>query len=131
MTIETRKLGMSIVYGIITIFVLLSISSLIISLILRFTDVTENSISIIVTVISFITLFIGGFICGGRGKKKGWLLGSLTGIIYTFIVFLVQYLGYDELFSLQQIIYHICYIATATMGGILGVNLTSGNSREA
>ncbi|WP_018661037.1 TIGR04086 family membrane protein [Heyndrickxia acidiproducens] len=126
-----QKLSISLLYGLGVIFVLLAIASLAISLILKFTDMAEQSLHTLVTVISFIALFTGGLIGGGKGKKKGWLLGTLTGIIYTGIVFLVQYLGYDEIFSFEQLIYHICYILTAMMGGILGVNLFSGHSREA
>jgi len=129
--IEAQRLSISLLYGLGAIFVLLAVSSLVISLILRFSDLTEQSLHTVVTMISFFSLFIGGLIGGGKGKKKGWLLGSMTGMIYTGIVFLVQYLGYDELFTLKQMVYHICYILAAAMGGILGVNLFSGRSREA
>jgi putative membrane protein (TIGR04086 family) len=66
---------------------------------------------------------------GGKGKQKGLILGGLTGCIYSFAVFLFQYLGLDNLFTLEQTVYHLCYIITAMMGGILGVNL-SGGTRE-
>jgi putative membrane protein (TIGR04086 family) len=120
-----------VLYGVLAIFVLITLSSLIFSFILRYTNIQEHSISLIVTIISFIALFVGGFVCGGKGKEKGWLLGSLTGILYTFIIFLSQYLGYGNVFSFEQTIYHICYILTATMGGVLGVNILSGKSKYA
>ena len=127
--IETKKIGSSVLYGVLAIFILITISSLIFSFILRFTNIQEQSIKLIVTIISFIALFIGGFVCGSRGKEKGWLLGSLTGILYTFIIFLSQYLGYGNLFSTEQTIYHLCFILTAMMGGVLGVNMLSGKSK--
>ena len=74
-------------------------------------------------------MFIGGFMSGGKGKAKGWVVGGSTGLIYTLIVFLFQYLGHDSLFSMEQLVYHTCYILTAMMGGILGVNM-SGGARE-
>ncbi|WP_238533136.1 TIGR04086 family membrane protein [Bacillus methanolicus] len=101
------------------------ISSFIFSLILRFTSAQESGIEMIVTIISFISLFIGGFISGGKGKQKGWLLGGLTGLLYSIIVFLFQFLGFDSLFTWKQLIYHVCYVLVAMMGGILGVNLSS------
>ncbi|WML45518.1 TIGR04086 family membrane protein [Neobacillus sp. PS3-40] len=103
---------------------------MIFSFILRFTSVREISLQYIITAISFIGLFGGGFLSGGKGKQKGWLIGGLTGLIYSLIVFLFQYLGYDRLFTGEQIIYHICYTLIAMMGGILGVNMSS-NSRTA
>lgn len=107
------------------------ISSLIFSFILKFTAVEENSLKFITTAISFVALFAGGFITGGKGKQKGWLIGSLTGILYSLIIFLFQYLGYDRLFSIDQVIYHVCYILTAMMGGILGVNMSNTKTRNA
>lgn len=131
MTIEestNSSFGMAVLYGVITIFIIAIVSSFIFSILLRFTSIEENSLEFIVTAISFATLFLGGCISGGKGKKKGWLVGGLTGLIYTLIIFLFQYLGYDQLFTLEQIIYHICFILTAMMGGILGVNLSSSKS---
>lgn len=131
MTIEestNNSYGLAVLYGVITIFSIAVVSSLIFSVILRFTSVEEASLEFIITAISFVTLFLGGFISGGKGKKKGWLVGGLTGFIYTLIILLFQYLGYDQLFTIEQLIYHVCFIVTAMMGGILGVNINSSRS---
>lgn len=122
---ESKSFGSAILYGTFTIFLLAVISSTIFSLILRFTSAEESSLRFFITAISFIAIFAGGFISGGKGKQKGWLLGGVTGLFYSLIIFLYQYLGYDRLFELEQIIYHTCYILTAMMGGIFGVNMTS------
>ncbi|MBM4762409.1 TIGR04086 family membrane protein [Bacillus sp. B15-48] len=122
---------MAVLYGVIAIFVLAIISSFIFSLLFRFTSVQESSLQYIVTTASFISLFLGGFITGRSGKQKGWLIGALTGLIYSMIIFLFQYLGHNSLFDTEQLIYHTCYMLTAMMGGILGVNLsTSSQSRS-
>ncbi|MDP4164178.1 MAG: TIGR04086 family membrane protein [Bacillota bacterium] len=110
-------------YGLIFIFVFAVACSFIFSLILRFTTVREISLHYIVSAASFVGLFGGGFLSGGKGKHKGWLIGGLTGLLYSFIIFLFQYLGYDRLFSGEQIVYHVCYVLIAMMGGILGVNM--------
>ncbi|MGG5254922.1 TIGR04086 family membrane protein [Neobacillus sp. SM06] len=123
--IESKSLSTAVLYGVIFIFVFAALSSLIFSLILRFSSVQEASLQYIVTAMSFIGLFGGGFLSGGKGKQKGWLIGGLTGLVYTLIVFLFQYLGYDRFFDVQQLIYYICYILIAMMGGILGVNLST------
>lgn len=127
----SRSLASAVLYGILTIFLLAVLSSTIFSLILRFTSVEESSLNIIITVVSFVSVFLGGFISGGKSKQNGWLAGGLTGIVYSLIIFLYQYLGYDSLFSLKQLIYHACCILTAAMGGIFGVNFTAANTRNA
>jgi putative membrane protein (TIGR04086 family) len=101
------------------------IASLIFSMLLRFTSVTENSLTYVFMAASFISIFIGGFISGGKGQKQGLLLGGGTGLLYMLIVFLFQYLGQDSLFTVKQWIYHACFILTAMMGGVLGVNINS------
>ncbi|MCM2531534.1 TIGR04086 family membrane protein [Neobacillus pocheonensis] len=117
-------------YGLVFIFLFAGVCSLIFAFILRFTSARETSLQYIITAVSFIALFGGGFLSGGKRKEKGWLIGGVTGIIYTLIIFLFQYLGYDRLFSANQVIYHTCYTLIAMMGGILGVNVSS-NSRTA
>lgn len=127
--IESKNMGMSVLYGLITIFSVAIVSSFIFSLLLKFTSTQESSLQFVVTAISFISLFVGGFISGGKGKEKGWLLGGGTGLLYSLIIFLYHYLGQDSLFSFEQVIYHTCYMLVAMMGGILGVNMTT--SRKA
>ncbi len=130
MAIETKKISAALLYGLLTIFVLATTSSLLFSLILRFTSTSETTVGYIILFISFFSLFIGGFISGGKGKRAGWMLGGGTGLIYTLIIFLYQYLGLDALFSTKQLIYYVSYILTAMMGGILGVNMTSKNEHK-
>ncbi|RFU71716.1 TIGR04086 family membrane protein [Peribacillus saganii] len=126
-TIETKKLGTAVVYGVLSIFIFGAATSLIFSLFLRFSSMDESSLTYVIMAASFISLFIGGFISGGKGKRQGWVLGGGTGLLYTLIILLFHYLGHDALFTMKQWISSICLILTSMMGGILGVNLKSGS----
>lgn len=130
MGIEVKNFAVSVFYGVVTIFLFAVLSSFIFSLILQFTETQEKSISLLVTIISFFAVFAGGFISGGKCKQKGWMIGGSTGILYTLVVLSYHYLGHSSFFSAEQFIYHICYIITAMMGGILGVNIVSGSSNS-
>jgi len=123
---ETRKMGSAIIYGTVSIFILAVIFSLLFSLLLRFTSLTESSISYLILILSFISIFIGGLISGGKGKKQGWLLGGGTGLLYILIILAFQYLGFDQTFSSKEWIQSLCYILVCMMGGVLGVNLSGG-----
>ena len=123
---ETRKMGSAIIYGTVSIFILAVIFSLLFSLLLRFTSLTESSISYLILILSFICIFIGGLISGGKGKKQGWILGGGTGLLYTLIILAFQYLGFDQTFSSREWIQSLCYILVCMMGGVLGVNLSGG-----
>lgn len=121
----SKQFGTAVLYGLITIFVVSIIGSGIFAFILKLTDVKESGLQIVITSVSFVALFIGGFISGGKGQEKGWLLGGATGLVYALIIFLFQYLGYDKIFTVEQVIYQLCFTLVAMMGGILGVNMTT------
>lgn len=110
-------------YGLTSIFIIALSFSLVISLILKTTSLTEASFKWVILILSFLALFIGGFISGGKAKQKGWLSGLGTGLLFTFITFLIQYLGYNVGFSAEQYMYHGGYILCAIFGGMIGVNL--------
>ncbi|VEF47666.1 putative integral inner membrane protein [Bacillus freudenreichii] len=128
--IEAKNFGVSVLYGVFTIILLAAITSLIFSFILTFTNTQEKSVNLLITIISFFSVFAGGFICGGKGKQKGWVLGGATGLLYSLIIFLYQYLGHGSFFTIEQLVYYICYTLTAMMGGVLGVNIAGGPAQH-
>ncbi len=125
---ENRGIFLSMIYGLITILVIILSISFIISLLLRFTSLTESSFTWIIIVLTFVAVLVGGFVSGGKSKQKGWLVGAGTGVLYSLVVFVVQFLGYNSTFSLEQYLFHAGFILAAIIGGILGVNVVR-NSR--
>lgn len=111
--------------GLLVVLSIILVCSVLISLLLRFTTVNESSFTWIIIGLSFIALFFGGFISGKKGRQKGWILGAGTGLLFTLVVFLVQYLGYQLKFDSEQYLYHLGYIIISLVGGILGVNLAN------
>ena len=92
---------------------------------MRFTSINEFMLSYLSLSIGILSLLIGGIVAGMKGKEKGLIIGALTGIGFTVLTFLIQYLGYNETFSMQQMIYHLAYIISAMIGSIIGVNLAT------
>lgn len=122
---EPKRWGKGILYGLMTIFVIALVTSLIFSLLLKFTNLTESSITWLLLGISFISVFIGGFVSGGKGKEKGWLIGGITALLYTLIIYLFQFLGYGQNFTIEQTFYHVGFLFVAMFGGVFGVNMSS------
>ncbi|MFK2824492.1 TIGR04086 family membrane protein [Bacillus sp. B190/17] len=120
-----KPFSYGIMYGTAVIFAFAAVCSLIFSLILRFSSLTESSLLLSITIASFLVLFIGGFISGKLSGNKGWLSGGAAGLLYSIIMMLYQYLGHDSVFQWEQLVYHLCFIITAMMGGVLGVNVSS------
>jgi putative membrane protein (TIGR04086 family) len=123
--INLRKIGLAMVYGVTTIFIIILLTSLLLSLLLKFTTLQESSLTWVILTLSFLAMFIGGFVSGGKGKEKGWLMGGGTALLYSLIVFLFQYLGHEAVFSSEQSIYHAGFLAVSIIGGIFGVNMTT------
>lgn len=113
----------AIMYGWITILFFVLLSSAVLALIVHLTNITEFTLSYITLIIGLLTLFLGGFVAGIKGKANGWIIGLTTGLGFTLITFFIQYLGFNEIFTTKQIIYHITYILCAIIGSIIGVNL--------
>ncbi|MCK0471125.1 TIGR04086 family membrane protein [Halalkalibacter sp. APA_J-10(15)] len=115
----------AILFGFMTILVLILTTSLVISLILSFSSLTEQSVHWFIITIAFLAMFTGGLIAGGRAKEKGLLVGAITALMFSLLTFLIQFLGFDVSFSNEQYLFHGLYILTGAIGGIVGVNLSS------
>lgn len=115
----------ALMYGWIVIMGLVLLTSLVLGLLLRFTDMNETTLSWVTLAIGLIILFIGGIVAGVKGKQKGWVIGGMSGLGFTLFIFFVQYFGFQQMFSLEQSLQHVGFIAAALFGGILGVNMAS------
>ncbi|WP_461200242.1 TIGR04086 family membrane protein [Anoxybacillus sp. TBDG-1] len=121
----------AIFHGVITIFISAVLCSFIFALLLKLTNYDETSLQWVMNGLAFLSLFFGGFIAGGKGKARGWMLGGATGAIFTIIIFLFQFLGMDQTFSIEQWGYHAAFLVTAIIGGMIGVNVATSRSRSA
>lgn len=125
---ETKQVGKGILYGLIAIFSAMLLTSLAVSLLLTATSLEESSFNWLITAISFLSLFIGGFISGGKGKERGWMIGALTALSFSLIILLFQYLGFGKTFTAEQLLYHLGFLGVCMLGGIFGVNMRGNRS---
>ncbi|MDY0405473.1 TIGR04086 family membrane protein [Virgibacillus sp. 179-BFC.A HS] len=122
-----RQQLVGLLYGWVVILGLVLITSFILAFVLRFSSLNEPALSWVTLIVGLITLFIGGITAGVKGKAKGWLIGTITGLGFTLFTFLLQYLGYHHGFTLEQALQHLGYIFASLIGGVIGVNVISGN----
>ena len=118
-----QRLLSSSLYGILMILILVIAASLVSSVLLRFTALQEGNFTWILLGFSFLAVFIGGFISGGRSGQRGWLAGATTAALYTTLIFVVQFLGFNQGFNTEQWLIHSGYLLAAVLGGMLGVNV--------
>lgn len=122
---SNRSFLSAILFGFMTILVLVLTTSLVISIILTFSSLTEQSVHWFIIAIAFLAMFTGGLMAGGRAKEKGLLVGAVTALLFSLLTFLIQFLGYDLSFTNEQYLFHGLYILTGAIGGVVGVNLSS------
>lgn len=120
------KTLVSILFGWLGVMAVMVISSIILSLLLRFTDLGESTLQIVTLFISFLALFTGGLIAGLKAKNKGIIVGALTSLLFTFLVFTYRFIGLEVSFSIVEVVHHTAFLLLAMIGGIVGVNLSSG-----
>lgn len=117
----------AVLIGLTTVLAIALSCSLVISIVLSFTSLTEHSVSWLITTIAFIAMFFGGAMSGAKAKEKGWIAGAFTALLFSLLTFLIQFLGYDSGFTAEQYMYHGGYVLVAALGGIIGVNLSSNS----
>ncbi|EEL49182.1 MULTISPECIES: TIGR04086 family membrane protein [Bacillus cereus group] len=120
----TKKLSTAIGFGIITLLILASVTSMIVALLLKFTNISEGTLTVTLFIFAILSMLISGFVAGKKAQGKGWLVGLTTGITFTILVFLVSYLGFSNSLSKSQFLYQLALMGASTLGGIFGVNMT-------
>ncbi|MFA1820526.1 TIGR04086 family membrane protein [Virgibacillus oceani] len=123
-----RHQFIGLLYGWIIVLGLILLASVVLGFLLRFTTFHDPALTWIALVIGLLSLFIGGLVAGIKGKEKGWVTGILTGLGFTLFTFLVQYLGFQQGFSMEQTIHHAVYVLAALFGGVIGVNILSSQN---
>jgi len=121
---EGKKNILIILKGSIIAFIITSIAILIFSILLTSTNISENVIPVVVTVITGISILIASSLSTLAVKKNGFLYGSGVGLFYVFILYLCSSILIND-FSLESesIIMMIVAIITGAIGGIVGVNM--------
>lgn len=112
----------SIFSGLLYAFVCTGLITLLVSFLLLWTGLKENSIQVYIFLIHAAALFVGGFITGRKVDRSGWYYGGLMGVIYSIVIQLIGFLGFDAAVSMTSLTLFLISFAMGAVGGILGVN---------
>ena len=110
-----KGIGISMLFTIICLFMF--------SVILTYTNISENTIVPVIVVITAISILIGSSIGNNKIKKNGIINGGLIGGGYILILYLISSLLNVRFgLNLQSVIMIIIGIVFGILGGIIGVN---------
>jgi putative membrane protein (TIGR04086 family) len=108
-------------HALIYTFSTLLILTFIFTLLSFFNVINFNGTIITKFIISFIAIFIGGFILGKNSLKKGWLEGLKFGSLIIFIFLLFNLLIIKSPFKITLLLYYLGILCTASFGSMIGI----------
>ncbi|WP_166238788.1 TIGR04086 family membrane protein [Paenibacillus turpanensis] len=117
------RVSSPVLTGLLYSFIMLGISVLLLSFMLKFTGFQEQSLPVYVYIVHALALFIGGLVSGRRTDKRGWYYGGLVGLIYAAIIILAGFLSYDAAFTSQTLTLIGLAFGAGALGGMIGVNM--------
>ena len=114
-----KNIGISLLY----IIGIILISTFILSIFNYFNIISGTTLSVFKILICIISLFIGGLVIGKSSSKKGWLEGLKLSLVYLLLLLIFNYLAFNSILSIKNIIYYIIIIISCIFGSIIGINL--------
>ena len=113
-----KKLLKSIVMSYILTLIIL----LIFSVLVTYTSLSESFADITVACATYISTAACGFFASSNTSKKGWLTGSIAGLAYILILFVIALLKGNYTVGTGTIISLIICALTGAIGGVIGIN---------
>ncbi len=96
---------------------------IIIAAILAFTEFPEKLLFPCVIITTVFSSFCGGMITTIKNKDRGWVFGTLTGILYILILYLISGIIYlDFTISRYTVTMIIIGALSGSIGSITGLN---------
>lgn len=98
--------------------------------ILTYTSFSESSIPIAVMVVSIISILYASKCSAKKAKSRGWLIGSITGFTYMFILYLISLVFIERpVFDMHVLLIWVVGLISGAIGGIIGINLKKPEKR--
>ena len=113
----------SIIKGVIISIIFTLLFLFIFSIILTYTNLSEQFITPVIIVVTAISIFIGSSIGNMNMKKNGLINGALVGGIYLLSIYLLSgIVNQNFILTTQSIIIIISGMICGMFGGIIAVN---------
>lgn len=93
------------------------------ALVVTYMPLSEEIVPTIVLILSILSIILSGMMVAKRVNRKGWLCGSVTGVVYIITLSLIGALIFQS-FTLGITFFTMLVIGalSGAFGGIIGVN---------
>lgn len=114
----------SVLKSLLSALVITGLSLLVISVIYLNRDLTDTLARNLVTASALLSVFLSAAVSGVKMKRKGLIMGLLSGAAYALCLYITGFLAFGILkFSKSLVSTLTLCIISGALGGIAGVNL--------
>jgi len=116
-----KNIGISIFVSFVLVLVLTFILT-----VFNYFDFINNGFFVFFLIFNLVvSIFVGGFIIGKKSNKKGYLEGLKFGFAMCFILFLLNYLGFEKSMNLKFVVFNLIILVCSMFGGMVGISFRS------
>ena len=110
--------------GILISFIFTCIALIVLSLVLTYSNVSENIETSGIIVINIVSILLGSSFCTLKEKNKGMLKGLAVGGFYIGIIYIVSsIMSMKFALNINSIIMIFTSLVAGATGGIIGINV--------
>ncbi len=125
--LNIKDILMSVLIGFILTFLVIAV----LSAVMLFADISDGILSAIVLVMTIAIDILIGVFSVKNTRNRGWLHGSLAGVIYIVLLTLLSMLVFDG-FAITPNFYFMLLMGLfgGACGGIIGVNFNASHRKK-
>ena len=112
-----------IIKGSIISIIVTIVSLVIFAILLTYTGIAERTIPTVTIIITALSILIGSSLSMSKIKKNGIINGSLVGLIYIMVIYILSSIIEGNFaLNIYSIIMILGSVLAGALGGIIGVN---------
>ncbi len=121
---NTKKTRLIYLKSIIKAMIFALIAFLILAVLVTFTSISENIVSLITSIVMVLSIAYSGLLTAIKKEKNGLVQGLITGAMYVLLIIFLCW-ALDRSFSMDKIVLlkAVLGIISGGLGGMIGVNL--------
>lgn len=122
-TDDKRPQAYALFSGVMIAYAITCIVFIAYAILLTYSSVTEQNISLIVTITGIISVVVAGFDAAKGAKSKGWLWGIIAGAVYAMILLCIgAWINKGLVPDSRTVTLFILCVAGGGLGGVIGIN---------
>jgi len=116
--------GINLLKSIALAFTLTLLLLIIVTMLLTFTPMKEDTIPLMSNIIMIISIAVGSIYMAIKAEEKGWLNGGIVGVVYFLILLILNCLFIKPfVFDVYTVGKLLVSLIAGAVGGMIGVNI--------